>query len=93
VTSGRTPESWRVALATSGLVIVGGVFLWVRGGQEPEPSAAERESGRAIEGPRMEPTGSGQELEALDADGFAEFWFHDETQATLKQMVEKLGKK
>jgi len=30
---------------------------------------------------------------ALDADGFADFWFHDETQATLKQMVEKLGKK
>ena len=30
---------------------------------------------------------------ALDADGFADFWFHDETQATLKGMVEKLGKK
>lgn len=27
---------------------------------------------------------------ALDADGFAEFWFRDETQATLKAMVEKL---
>ena len=30
---------------------------------------------------------------ALDADGFAEFWFRDETQATLKGMVEKLRKK
>lgn len=30
---------------------------------------------------------------ALDADGFAEFWFRDETQATLKGMVEKLKKK
>jgi len=27
---------------------------------------------------------------ALDADRFAEFWFRDETQATLKGMVEKL---
>jgi len=30
---------------------------------------------------------------ALDADGFAEFWFRDETQATLKGMVEKLKKR
>lgn len=30
---------------------------------------------------------------ALDAEGFAEFWFRDETQATLKGMVEKLKKK
>jgi len=30
---------------------------------------------------------------ALDADGFAEFWFRAETQATLKGMVEKLRKK
>lgn len=30
---------------------------------------------------------------ALDADGFAEFWFRDETQATLKGMVERLKKK
>jgi len=27
---------------------------------------------------------------ALDADGFAEFWFRQETQATLKAMVDKL---
>ena len=31
--------------------------------------------------------------EALDADGFAEFWFRDETQATLKGMAEKLKQK
>ncbi len=30
---------------------------------------------------------------ALDADGFADFWFRDETQETLKGMVEKLRKK
>jgi len=30
---------------------------------------------------------------ALDADGFADFWFRDETQETLKAMVEKLKKR
>lgn len=30
---------------------------------------------------------------ALDVDGFADFWFREETQATLKAMVEKLRKK
>src|SRR6056297_2779418 len=30
---------------------------------------------------------------ALDADGFADFWFRDETQETLKGMVEKLKKR
>ncbi|MCA1779663.1 MAG: enoyl-CoA hydratase/isomerase family protein [Xanthomonadaceae bacterium] len=31
--------------------------------------------------------------QALDIDGFADFWLRDETQATLKAMVEKLKKK
>lgn len=31
--------------------------------------------------------------EALDVDGFADFWFRDETQAALKKMVEKLKAK